>query len=448
MTIIARIMLAMVVSLTSLSALATTMNLQVGQAQSLSSRQAIGSVFVVNPKVADYKVIDNNKLVVYGKKEGDTSLLVFNHDGQTLISRKVHITQDLSYISQQIKMRYPHSQVTVSSVGSSIVLSGNVSSDAISDGIYQLVGSMAQGDGKATASSDKHTSADKTAVDQPKQAIGHFVQKKQYPGVVNNIEVILTRQVNVKLTIAEVTHDFAEKLGVQVGSGGQMGVFVDHIENFSASDITSVISAVNSEDVGQILAEPNLSVISGEKANFMVGGELPIVYSTDDNITVDFKKYGVNLELQALVERDDKIKLLLHPEVSSIDEQHRNDKFDIPALKTRSAETTVELGDGQSFILGGLLDSQDVERLKKIPFVSEIPIIGALFRHTESERNKTELIIVATVNLVHPIDGAKIQLPTMRKTHTLERWLGVRSSQKSAGEQWGREILAAGGFKK
>lgn len=172
-----RILLAVMVALISLSALATTMNLQVGQAQSLSSRQAIGSVFVVNPKVADYKVIDNNKLVVYGKKEGDTSLLVFNHDGKTLISRKVHITKDLSYISQQIKMRYPHSQVKVSSVGSSIVLSGNVSSDAISDGIYQLVGSMAQGDGKATASSDKHTSADKTAVDQPKQAIGHFVKK-------------------------------------------------------------------------------------------------------------------------------------------------------------------------------------------------------------------------------------------------------------------------------
>lgn len=421
---------------------ANSMQLNVGDATALNSKTEIGSVFISDPKVADYQVIDKNKVILFGQTVGSTDLFVFDAEGNTILSFKVMVNKSLLHVEQQISLKYPHAKIKVYNVGDNVVLSGEVATEEERDGINDLVGSLLEKDMTSREYVMELENSDQ-------KLTSDFMTKHSYKGIVNHIEVASTKQVNVKLTIAEVTHTFAEKLGVQMGSSGQgSGIFVNSLTSFSASDIVSVISAINDDTVAQVLAEPNLSVVSGEQASFLVGGELPVVYSTDDTVTVDYKEYGIKLGLQAKVERDDKIKLALMPEVSTLDQQYKNDTFDIPALKTRRANTTVELGDGQSFILAGLLNSEDIESLKKIPFIGDIPILGALFRHTETDRKKTELIIVATVNLVKPIKATQVQLPTMKKTYSLERWLGINRQYKTADQHWENEILATGGFKK
>lgn len=153
----------------------------------------------------------------------------------------------------------------------------------------------------------------------------------------------------------------------------------------------------------------------------------------------------MRLELMAKVKRDNKITLSLVPEVSSLDSQYENDTYDLPALKTRRARTTVELGDGQSFVLGGLLSSEDMESLSKIPLIGDIPILGTLFRNAETERNKTELIIVATVNLVKPVETSTISLPTINRTSTLKRMFSWENDEEKIEST--EMLLDNGGFK-
>jgi len=413
-----------------------TINLTQGEAKSLSISGEVASVFISSQTVADYQVIDAHKVVVLGKGLGSTSFIAFDESGKELLNKTLVVNKSYRVIEQQIAVQFPYAEVSVSGVGDNVVLSGSVSTEQEKDEVLHLVGELL---GKV-ADETTYQFGDESDSDDIE-----FMTQLKYPGVVNNIEVTATKQVNVKLTIAEVSHSFMQDLGIKVGTRAGMGVFGDLL-NFSGDDIVAVISALGVDSVGQILAEPNLSVISGEKANFLVGGEIPVVTSSDQGTNVEYKEFGVRLELMAKVLRDDKIKLALAPEVSSIDGQFSSDQYDLPSLRTRKAQTTVELGDGQSFVLAGLLNSQEKESLSRIPFIGDIPILGSLFRHTGTERNKTELVIVATVNLVQPVKANQIQLPTMKKTSTLKRFFALDSEYETSQEKWADEVLSAGGF--
>lgn len=420
---------------------AKIVNLAEGDAQTIRVSSDIGSVFISNPEIADYQVIDKNKVVFFGKSIGNASLFIFDEEGGTLVNRKLVVNKSLVHIQQQIQLRYPDVDVSIYNLGEQAVLSGMVSSDQEKEDIYRLAGELL---GKEAEVSIVEWDLGDNDYEMD------FMRRYRYPGVLNNIEVNATKQVNVKLSIAEVSHTFMENFGIQLGSQGQTaGVFVDYLTNFSADDIISVITAIGDDNVGQILAEPNLSVISGETASFLAGGELPVITVVDGTTDVEYKEYGIRLELMAKVLRDDKIKLSLMPEVSALDETYyKNDDFDIPALRTRRARTTVELGDGQSFVLGGLLNTEDTESLRKIPYIGDIPVLGALFRHTETSRTRTELIIVATVNLIQPIHPSQVQLPTMEKSSNLKRFFAIDGERTSKAEdKWAEQVLAAGGFK-
>lgn len=415
-----------------------TINLTQGEAKPLSISGKVASVFISAQTVADYQVIDAHKVVVLGKDLGSTSFIAFDESGKELVNKTLVVNKSYRAIEQQIAVQYPYAQVTVSGIGGNVVLGGSVNSEQEKDNILKLVGELLGKDVKKTTYEMTDEDDDDFEVT--------FMSKLEYQGVVNNIEVNATKQVNVKLTIAEVSHTFMQDFGIKMGSGGNAGIFVDQLTSFSASDIVSVISAVGTDTVGQVLAEPNLSVISGERASFLVGGELPIMTSSDSGTSVEYKEFGVRLELMAKVLRDDKIRLALAPEVSSLDKQYTSEGINMPALHTRKAQTTVELGDGQSFVLGGLLNSEEKESLTRIPFIGDIPILGSLFRHTGTERNKTELVIVATVNLVQPVKANQIQLPTMKKTSTLKRFFALDSQYETSQEKWADEVLSAGGF--
>lgn len=411
------------------------MNIAKGQAEALQVNQTIGSVFVADPAIADYQVIDKRKIVAFGKAVGTTSLLVFDEAGNTMAARQLVVNQSMVHIQQQIQLRYPDLDVSIDNLANQVVLSGLVASEAQKKSIERLVGELLA---KSATEEEVEWNTGENTYNL------EFMRRYRYDGIVNNLEVATTKQVNVQLTVAEVSNSFMEKFGVDFSSGGRgSGIFVNPLKSFSASDILTVISAVGDDNVGQILAEPNLSVLSGETASFLVGGELPVVTRIDGGVNVQYREYGVKLELAANVHRDDKIKLALMPEVSSLDAQYSNDAYDLPALKTRRARTTVELGDGESFVLGGLLNSEERESLSKIPFVGDIPILGAMFRHTETQRNKTELVIVAKVNLVKPIQSDQVTIPQIQRTSTLERFFALDAVPEQAPlRQW----LRKGGF--
>lgn len=420
------------------AAYARVVNLSEGDARSITTKQEIGSVFISDPEVADYQVIDENKVVFFGRQTGNASFMVFDKEGNTIISNKLVVNKSLVHIEQQIALRYPDADVSIYNLGEQAVLSGTVASEKTKEEIYRLTGELL---GKEAEITNVNWQIGEEEYEMA------FMRRYRYPGVVDNIEVKTTKQVNVKISIAEVSHTFLEEFGIEIGTVSP-GVFVDQLTSFSADDIISVITAIGDDRVGQVLAEPNLSVISGETASFLAGGEIPVVTVIDGSTDVEYREYGIRLELMAKVLNDDKIKLSMLPEVSALDNQYQNENFDLPALKTRRARTTVELGDGQSFVLAGLLSTEEREELRRIPYIGDIPVLGALFRKTATERTKTELIIVATVNLVQPIHPNQIQLPTIHRTYNLNRWLGLSDDYPKASEEFVNQILSAGGFKK
>lgn len=417
------------------------MNLAEGDATTITTQQEIGSVFISDSNIADYQVINKYKVVVYGREVGKAALIVFNDDGDTLLQRQIFVNQSMLHIQQNIEIQYPTAEVKIANLGGKVVLSGTVSTEEERDGINILVGELL---GRSSENQDLVLEFGNGSTNMD------FMRKRTFEGVINNIEVATTKQINVKISVAEVSHNFMQNFGLEFGTGGP-GIFASALGGFDSSKIMRAITAINDEEIGQILAEPNLSVVSGETASFLVGGELPIATMLQDEVQITYKEFGVRLEMMAKVMRDDKIRVTLQPEVSSIDTQYGNSTFNIPAFKTRKAQTTVELADGQSFVLGGLLSSEERELLRKIPFIGDIPILGSLFRYTETERNKTELLIIATVNLVNPISSENIQLPTFQRTTNAERFFVLPESEKtvfkSKNNLMSEEVLSSGGFK-
>ncbi|KYN79371.1 general secretion pathway protein GspD [Vibrio cidicii] len=415
------------------------MNLNQGSAQTISLKRQISTVFVADPTVADYKIIDETKVVVYGVGMGATSIIVYDRSGNELYNTEVVVNKSLRLLKQTLIARFPDETVNLTNVGEQVVLDGVVSSEEVKIQIYRTVGEVLKKSVTRDfiqlkdANGDEGDSLDYTST---------YV----YEQVINNLKVLTTEQINVKLTVAEVSSTFLTELGVSYSDSGQSGRFVNKLLDFSAQDIVAVITASGDDQIGRVLAEPNLSVISGETASFLVGGEIPIAIRDEDGISVSYKEYGVKLSMVAKVTDSENIRLSLLPEVSSIDEEKKTSTglINVPALRTRKAQTTVQLKDGQSFVLAGLLTSEERESLSKIPLLGDIPIIGALFSHTKSNQTKTELIIVATVNLVDPVKTEDIKLPSFRRTSDVERLLRIDLSSMNEPEL--ESTLNKGGF--
>ncbi|HAS6337380.1 TPA: pilus assembly protein N-terminal domain-containing protein [Vibrio vulnificus] len=416
------------------------MSLEEGTAKTISLKHQISTVFVGAPEIADYKIIDENKVVVYGVGEGATSVIVYDRSGNEIHNSEIVVNKSLRLLKQTLIARFPDESINLTNVGEQVVLDGVVSSETTKMQIYRTVGEMLK------KKSERHVFVIKDDQGDEKSRLD-YTETFVYENVINNLKVLTTEQINVKLTVAEVSSSFLTELGVSYADNGNTtGKFVNKLLDFTAQDIIAVITANGDDKIGRVLAEPNLSVISGETASFLVGGEIPIAIRDEDGITISYKEYGVKLSMVAKVTDAENIRLSLFPEVSSIDEQNKtaNGLINIPALRTRKAQTTVQLQDGQSFVLAGLLTSEERESLSKIPVLGDIPILGALFSHTSSSQTKTELIIVATVNLVDPVKAEDIKLPSFRRTSDIERLLRIDLSSMNEPEL--EDTLNKGGF--
>ena len=251
--------------------------------------------------------------------------------------------------------------------------------------------------------------------------------------VINRIRTATPLQVTLQVRIAEVSRSFGKDIGVNWRADNSAptgaGTTFSANNNGGAANINLGgrllgLNVLSQLDIGETegfvttLATPNLTALSGEKASFLAGGEFPIPISSVSGgftqISVEFKNYGISLDFVPTVLADGRISLTVKPEVSEIDFQNAVtvNGSRIPGVTTRRVETTVELGSGQSFVIGGLLKASSTNNFSKIPGVGDVPILGALFRSNGWKRGETELMIVVTPYLVNPVAANKIVLPT------------------------------------
>ncbi|HCG7115221.1 TPA: pilus assembly protein N-terminal domain-containing protein [Vibrio parahaemolyticus] len=432
--------------LSATNAFAADRSITLNDGQHIQLKIPIGKVFISNPDIADYKIINENTLVVFANGIGQSRLIVYGMDDDVLLSDRIIVDLDLSEVRRQLKFHFPDAKVKIQSVGMQVAVSGVVDSEETRDDIYRLVATLLgrEKTERWDKSEKLEFSSEYANYEEPEGMV--FARNMTWEGIVERIKVATTQQVNVRISVAQVNESFSKTVGVDWSSiGSKAGEFV--FDQFDAANLSTLITALGDDQVAEVLAEPNLTVLSGESASFLVGGEVPLIVSTDNNVNITFKEFGIKLDLTAKVLSQDKIRMQLAPEVSEVESYVEAAGIKVPQLASRRAMTTVELADGDSFILGGLMSSADLEKMQKIPFIGDIPVFGAAFRKAATERKRTELIIVATVNLVEPIKPKDIQLPHLKKTSTLARWLNVDSegnSDTSSGATI--RLLSEGGF--
>lgn len=399
-----------------------------GESYIIKTEEEIDTVFVSSAAIADYELVGKNSIIVYAKKEGIAEFILFNKENHPMIKTAVMVNDIITSAYQRIKIEYPDSNIEINKIGNGYLLTGKAESEEAKDTIAAIVGEAI------------NKKREKNREDQ------HF-NNPDYLGVINKIKLPESNQVNVKLTIAEVTKDFSENIGVDWSSINEASVGSFKFLKFNATGISTLVHAINDDSIARILAEPNLSVLSGESASFLVGGEIPLFNTTQSSTVIKYKTYGIKLNIAAKVNEKNRIRISMEEEVSSVDKVFNVEGGNAyPSLRTRKAATTLELGDGESFILGGLISKSERESLKKIPFIGDIPILGAFFRNAQTQKNQTELVVVATVSLVKPVAGKDVELPDFMHTSTLERLFNFTHIMEIKRKKVAKEFLRKGGF--
>lgn len=438
------------------SAEAKTFTLEQGQSQLIKTNAKIDTVFVSSPDVADYEILDDHTFMLYAKAEGRTEIVAFDADGTPLTEDFVNVNNAINNIAatnQQIQTRFPNSGLTVKKVGKAYVLEGKAKNEAESSEINRIVGESLGAGKKVIETKLKHNDTEEHIP---------FLDKYQYDGVINNSNEENATQINVKLTVAEVNKTFSDEIGINWSN--LSGSFLRNLSNpiisgsfnktnggqlalVNSNKLNVLLSALDDQNNGKILAEPNISMLSGETADILVGGEVPFVQrNRDGEITVLYKEFGIKLAVGAKVQKSDRIRLVLSQSVSTIAGNYEVQDSRIPIFNTRRSKSTFEVGNGESFIISGLLNKQDIEGIKKVPFLGDVPILGAFFRSASSSRESKELVVVATVNLVKPVDGTQVLYPTFENTGTMERFFNSTSLKNVYHKTLTSNFLKNGGF--
>ena len=395
---------------------AQSLHLLVGRSLVLTSPTRIKRVSLADPAIAEAIVVSPYQVLVNGKIPGGVSLLLWDEANQSQ-AFEVSVDIDVMGLSQKIHEVFPSEAVQIETSRDIVMLSGDVSSAAVADKILEVVKN----------STPKVTSLMEVPVaphgeillqvkfaDVNRQAISQLgINILSLPGA-KNIGTISTQQ------FAPPQLTSGSSLGTStIGLSDLLNIFIFRPDiNFAAT-----IRALQNSNVLQILAEPNLITSSGKEASFLAGGEFPfpVLQSTGGGgvtaaITIQFKEFGVRLKFTPTLTPDGLIHLKVEPEVSSLDFANALtiQGFTIPAIATNRVESEMDLKDGQSFAIAGLLDNRVTEQLSKIPGIGDIPILGKLFQSRSLTKSKNELLIVVTPRIVQPLDVAP-QGPRMPK---------------------------------
>lgn len=395
--------------------LAGTSNVSVivGKSLDVRTNASFVNIAVGDPEVADVNPLTDRSLSILGKKIGTTRVTIYDEQKRLVGIYDVEVTYDVSRLVSELRRRFPHARLRASAVNGRIMLAGEV--------------------------------PDAVTLDQAVTIARQFG-----PDIINAISVMSPQQVMLEVRFIEISRTAGRDLGVQwnrfggnsttnigsrqssdnlpitssaaataagVLSGGSPFGFM--VARFVAGGVSTdmMINALETKGVARSLAEPNLVALSGDTASFLAGGEYPIpVAGTLGSVTVEYKKYGVGLAFTPTVLSHGLINMKIEPEVSAIDSTHSvsvASGISVPAISVRRASTTVELRDGQSFVIGGLLQNNGQNTLEQLPWVGSVPVLGTLFSSKSYQRNETDLVIIVTPRLVRPArPGDPIKAPT------------------------------------
>ncbi|MCC5991089.1 MAG: type II and III secretion system protein family protein [Rhodobacteraceae bacterium] len=412
---------------------ASTLRVAMNRAVVVETDTPFAELSIANPGIADISTLSNRSIYLLGKTPGRTTLTILGPDGNLMSNVEVQVTPDVSEFRERLRQILPNESIEVRTANDGIVLSGIVSTKARLDAAMELA------------------------------------QRYAPERVSNLMSVGGTQQVMLKVRFSEMDRSVRKSLGTSLRiTGGTTGVagsgLLSHnpivpedirVDNFLPVDPTSsqgaagfrigggsltaqvLLEALETQGMARTLAEPNLTALSGQSASFLAGGEVPVPVATDAGVTVQYRPFGVELKFTPRVLDDNVINLTLDASVSSISDTGGIAAGGIPAseFSRRSTQTTVELRDGESFAIAGLLKDDFSASSSSVPWLSDLPILGALFRSASYNREQTELVIIISAHLVTPTRGEALMLPTDRVRPPSERdlFLGGRMTGRDSG---------------
>ncbi len=410
--------------------------LSIGRGELITVPSNMADIFVANEQIADVQVKSQRQLFIFGLSGGETTIYASNAAGDIIWSANIRVGSNIDSIDQMLALAMPDAQINVATMGTNTVL---------------LTGTVAAPEDAAEA----------------ERLVSAFVGEAS--NVISRLRMATPLQVNLRVRFAEVSRSLVRAIGMNLttvddSSGFKFGIgqgrgpfsqvvpsyvdpstgqrvplgplatgsnfegqgfnIIDQIEGGTTLggfgrmlglDIGGALDLAEREGLVTILSEPNLAALSGETAEFLAGGEFPIPSSQGlGSVSIEYKNYGVSLAYTPTVLSNGRISIRVRPEVSELTSQGAVtlNGFNVPGLTIRRAETTVELGSGQSFMIAGLLSNTAASTIDRAPGLGEIPILGNLFKSSEFRRGETELVIVVTPYLVEPVNDRDIRLPT------------------------------------
>jgi pilus assembly protein CpaC len=415
---------------------AIAVNVLVGQSRVINFDRPVGRFSVSNPEIAEAVLVTPDQVLVNGKAFGQVNFIAWEQTGGQFLVFDVYVRANLSLIDSQIRALFPKDDVRLSQANGSVVISGSVANATTAAQVQSVI-----------------------------EAAG-FKTVNMLTSPISN-----AFQVQLEVRVAEVNRNKLRDYGTSFLTNGATGGYANsgggpstvaessigaatallqpalNILLFNRSlNTAAMLKMLRTEGAYRELAEPNLIAMNGQQASFLAGGEFPVpviqnLGGNSGGITIVWKEYGVRLNFKPTIIDEDHIRLELEPEVSTIDFANgvRFNGFVVPALRTRRAKTGVELRDGQSFALAGLLDNSETKSFSRIPIVSEIPIIGNLFKSKSFERKETELMFMVTAKMVKPVNGD--ELPNLRGMD------GLKGNSPLGVEPKGEGISGETGYK-
>jgi len=375
----------------------------VGSGRLIRLDRPAASLFVADATIADVQVRGPMLIYLTGKKAGSTTLYAVDGSNAIIMNLGVAVGFDAALLQSTLRRLLPGRVITASTANDALVLSGTV-----------------------------HSAAD---ADEAVRIAARFVADHDPKNIINRLAIDSPTQINLRVRIVEVSRDTVKELGFNWNAIGSIGNFAVGLATgkpfvggsvsppalplrsgstdslFGAYkdgnvDLNMLIDALDQRGLVTLLAEPNLTALSGMPASFLAGGEYPIpVPQAQDVTTIEYKRFGVSLAFVATIVDGNRINLQVRPEVSQLSTSGaiQLNGITVPALTTRRAETTVDLASGQSFAIAGLLQNNSKNGIRKFPGLGDLPVLGALFRSSRYERNETELVIIVTPYLVRPV---------------------------------------------
>ena len=411
-----------------------SLSVPMNRAVVVESDMPFAELSIANPGIADISTLSDRSIYVLGKAPGRTTLTILGPNGELIANVDVHVAPDIAEFRERLRQILPSEPIEVRTANDGIVLSGTVSSIGRLDAALQLA-------------------------------------ERYAPGRISNLMTVGgTQQVMLRVRFSEVQRGVAQNLAASVavgstdplrpvlGSGswttaavarealtgavlpgqqGRAGVFTGGF-GVGSVQFQVMLEALESQGLARTLSEPSLAALSGQEASFLAGGEFPVpIVGENGQVTIDYRPFGVQLAFTPRVLDGGVINLTLNASVSSLDQTTTvtTGGVSVPAFRRRQSATTVELRDGESFVVAGLLQDDFRGGVRGVPWLADIPVLGALFRSSDFQRDQSELVIFVTAHLVTPTRGEAIMMPTDRVRLPTERelFLQGRLSGRTGG---------------